>query len=103
MVVSYIHTLSYTELTCIRVVGGYKMPICRAKHEYIQYYLYMLSLPSCNSNTPVTTYNKGGSIKEKCLINFTINGRTMTEWFYITTLGDQNLILGLPGWRSITR
>ena len=42
------------------------------------------------------TYNEGGSIKEKCLINFTINGRTMTEWFYVTTLGDQNLILGLP-------
>ena len=42
------------------------------------------------------TYNEGGSIKEKCLINFTINGRTMTEWFYVTTLSDQNLILGLP-------
>ena len=42
------------------------------------------------------TFNEGGSIKEKCLINFTINRRTMTEWFYVTTLGDQNLILGLP-------
>ena len=42
------------------------------------------------------TYNKGGSITEKCLINLTINGRTITEWFYVTTLGDQNLIFGLP-------
>jgi hypothetical protein len=25
-----------------------------------------------------------------------INDRIMTEWFYVTALGDQNLILGLP-------
>ena len=30
------------------------MPINRAKHEYIQYYLYILYLTSCNGNTPVT-------------------------------------------------
>ena len=42
------------------------------------------------------TYNKSGAITEKCLINFEINNKTMTEWFYVTTLGDQNLILGLP-------
>ncbi len=47
--------LNYTELNVIcHIVGDYKMPIYRAKHEYIQYYLYMLSLPSCNGNTPVT-------------------------------------------------
>ena len=40
------------------------------------------------------TYNESGAITEKCLINF--NDKTMTEWFYVTTLGDQNLILGLP-------
>ena len=41
-------------------------------------------------------YNESGAIMEKCLINFKINNKTMTEWFYVTTLGDQNLILGLP-------
>ena len=30
---------------------------------------------------------------EKCLINFKINDKTMTKWFYVMTLGDQNLIL----------
>ena len=42
------------------------------------------------------TYNESRAITEKCLINFKINNKTMTEWFYVTTLGDQNLILGLP-------
>ena len=42
------------------------------------------------------TYNKNGAITEKCLINFKINNKTMTEWFYVMTLGDQSLILGLP-------
>ena len=30
------------------------MPINRAKHEYIWYYLYILYPTSCNGNTPVT-------------------------------------------------
>ena len=30
------------------------MPINRAKHEYIRYYLYILYPTSCNGNTPVT-------------------------------------------------
>ena len=52
---SYYAHLSYTESNCIRrVVGGYKMPINRAKHEYIWYYLYILYPTSCNGNTPVT-------------------------------------------------
>jgi hypothetical protein len=38
------------------------------------------------------TYNENGAIMERCLIPF----RIMTEWFYVTALGDQNLILGLP-------
>ena len=42
------------------------------------------------------TFNESGVIRERCLITFTINDRIMTEWFYITTLGDQDLILGLP-------
>ena len=45
----------YTESNCIhRVVGGCKMPIYWAKHEYIQYCLYILSPTSCSGNTPVT-------------------------------------------------
>ena len=51
---SYSHTLNYTESNCIRVVGGCKMPLYWAKHEYIQYCLYILSPTSCNGNTPVT-------------------------------------------------
>jgi hypothetical protein len=42
------------------------------------------------------TYNENGAITERCLIPFRINDKIMTEWFYVTTLGDQNLILGLP-------
>ena len=34
------------------------------------------------------TYNESGAITEKCLINFKINDKIMTEWFYVTTLGD---------------
>ena len=33
------------------------MPINRAKHEYIRYYLYILYPTSCNGNTPVTYAN----------------------------------------------
>ena len=45
----------YTESNIIRrVLGSYKMPINRAKHEYIRYYLYILYPTSCNGNTPVT-------------------------------------------------
>jgi hypothetical protein len=42
------------------------------------------------------TYNENGAITERCLIPFRINDKIMTEWFYVTALGDQNLILGLP-------
>jgi hypothetical protein len=42
------------------------------------------------------TYNENGAITERCLIPFRINDRIMTERFYVTALGDQNLILGLP-------
>ena len=42
------------------------------------------------------TYNENGAITERCLIPFRIKDKTMTEWFYITTIGDQDLILGLP-------
>ena len=41
MIVSYVHTMNYTELSCICVVGSCKMPIYEAKHEYILYYLYL--------------------------------------------------------------
>ena len=42
------------------------------------------------------TYNENGAITERCLIPFRIKDKTMTEWFYITMIGDQDLILGLP-------
>jgi hypothetical protein len=42
------------------------------------------------------TYNENRAITERCLIPFRINDRIMTEWFYVTALGDQSLILGLP-------
>ena len=42
------------------------------------------------------TYNENGAITERCLISFRIKDKTMTEWFYIMTIGDQDLILGLP-------
>ena len=42
------------------------------------------------------TINANGNIKEKCLITFRIGDEEMTEWFYVTNTGDQNLILGLP-------
>jgi hypothetical protein len=42
------------------------------------------------------TPNKEGEIKERCLITFDMNGKRMTEWFSVTVLGVQNVILGLP-------
>ena len=42
------------------------------------------------------TYNENGAITERCLIPFRIKDKTMTEWFYVTMIGDQDLILGLP-------
>ena len=42
------------------------------------------------------TYNENGAIMERCLISFRIKDKTMTEWFYIMMIGDQDLILGLP-------
>src|SRR5258705_9782453 len=41
------------------------------------------------------TTNTNGEIKEKCLITIDCQGKEMTDWFYVTALGDQNLILGL--------
>jgi hypothetical protein len=40
--------------------------------------------------------NTNGDINEKCLITFRSSDKEMTEWFYVTATGDQNLILGLP-------
>ena len=41
------------------------------------------------------TLNTKGEIKERCLITFDCNGKTMTKWFHVTAIGGQNLILGL--------
>jgi hypothetical protein len=42
------------------------------------------------------TANINGEITEKCLVSYDINGRKFAEWFYVTSIGDQDLILGLP-------
>src|SRR5258705_8714581 len=42
------------------------------------------------------TANANGETKEKCLITIDCQGKEMTDWFYVTALGDQNFILGLP-------
>src|SRR5258707_6635447 len=42
------------------------------------------------------TTNINGEIREKCLITIDCQGKEMTDWFYVTALGDQNFILGLP-------
>jgi hypothetical protein len=42
------------------------------------------------------TYNMNGEISDKCLITINVNGKKMTEWFLVTSLGDQDLILGFP-------
>ncbi len=34
------------------------------------------------------TLNIEGEIDKKCLITFDMNGRTMTEWFLVSTLGS---------------
>ena len=43
-----------------------------------------------------SSLNTNGEIKERCLITLDCNGRRMTEWFCVTAIGNQNLILGLP-------
>ena len=42
------------------------------------------------------TLNSEGEIKERCSITFDMNGKRMTEWFSVTALGIQKIILGLP-------
>ena len=42
------------------------------------------------------TINKEGEIDEQCLITFKMNGKCMTEWFYVSAIGKQTMILGLP-------
>ena len=52
--------------------------------------------------TPVKAYNvdgtenKKGTIKNYVDLQFSINGKEFQEWFYVTRLGKQKAILGLP-------
>ena len=40
--------------------------------------------------------NEDGYITHETRIKFRLGGRTFDEWFYITKLGDQDIILGMP-------
>ena len=42
------------------------------------------------------TENKKGTIKNYVDLQFSINGKKFQEWFYVTRLGKQKAILGLP-------
>src|SRR6266850_2307789 len=46
------------------------------------------------------TINKAGAIKHQIWIEYSINGNTMGNWFYVTALGNQQMILGLPWLRE---
>ena len=40
--------------------------------------------------------NINGEITKKCLVPYDMHGRKFAEWFHVTSIGDQDLILGLP-------
>jgi hypothetical protein len=42
------------------------------------------------------TINKAGQITHQVWMEYTINGNTMGNWFFISSLGDQTILLGLP-------
>ena len=42
------------------------------------------------------TQNRGGSITHEILLSYEIGSQNFTEWFNITDLGDQTMILGIP-------
>ena len=42
------------------------------------------------------TINKAGAIKHQTWIEYLINRNTMGNWFYITAIGNQQMILRLP-------
>ena len=42
------------------------------------------------------TPNHGGSITHEILLSYKIGGQNFIEWFNITDLGDQTMILGIP-------
>ena len=47
------------------------------------------------------TNNKSGDIRYKIQISYNIENNRFKDWFYVTRLGDQRLILGLPWLREI--
>ena len=56
--------------------------------------------------TPVKAYNidrtenKRGTIKSYVNLEFSLNGKHLKEKFYVTGLGKQKIILGLPWLRE---
>jgi hypothetical protein len=47
------------------------------------------------------TPNKAGRIMKACKLYYTLKNRTMTSTFLVTTLGGEDIILGLPWLRTI--
>ena len=45
--------------------------------------------------------NKAGSLRYKIQMQYTIKSQSFEDWFYVTKLGDQKVILGLPWLRRI--
>ena len=42
------------------------------------------------------TLNRNGTITHKTWIKYEIGGKQLADWFFVTRLGDQQLILGMP-------
>ena len=61
-----------------------------------------LNLPMKELKTPLIarnvdgTFNKRGTIRHSVTLPLLINGRTQSTLFYVTGLGHQNILLGLP-------
>ena len=42
------------------------------------------------------TENSAGQITHRIFIPYSLYGEQLTDWFYVTNLGDQRMILGMP-------
>ena len=67
-----------------------------------QNYVQKIGYKLTELETPVKAYNvdrtenKKGTIKNYINLQFSINRKEFQEWFYVTGLGKQKAILGLP-------
>jgi hypothetical protein len=46
------------------------------------------------------TINRSGQITHKVWVEYSFKGNTMKNWFFITSLGDQTMVLGMPWLRE---